>query len=309
MRKHALAIMLLTVAVMYPQKKEKNGTVYKEHPAIVAVEAMQQADIKGDVETVASFLADDFMSYSGTTINKNAEGTNKEDFLKWVENRNKWTSYRSLSRQEPAYPDAIEYKDGKTWVQTWDYLKGVHNTTGVKIEMPVHNLYRLNDEGKIELAIYYNYPIGRDIRDAFSTRTNGTIYNEHPNINTVRRMVAALEFGDVDKAFSYFTDDAEFTNLDMPRGESNSVTEEKEAFSNMLETWDIESIDVRGYPDYLEYEIRNAKVVQSWWDFRVKRKSDGKKLNIPVMLIHDFNDEGQITREAGYYTAQAMMAK
>ena len=239
MRKHALAIMLLTVAVMYPQKKEKNGTVYKEHPAIVAVEAMQQADIKGDVETVASYLADDFMSYSGTTRNKNAEGTNKEDFLKWVENRNKWTVYRSLTRHGEAYPDAIEYKDGRTWVQTWDYLKGVHDATGVKVEMPVHNLYRLNDEGKIDLAIYYNYPVGRDIRSAFAPRTNGTLYNEHEYINKVRRMFAAFENGDMDKAYSFIDENARFSGLEMPIGESIGLEQLKENNSNFLKNYSV----------------------------------------------------------------------
>ncbi|WP_242084693.1 nuclear transport factor 2 family protein [Aestuariivivens sediminis] len=309
MKKHVLIVMLLTVAVMFPQKKEKNGTVYKEHPAIVAVEAMQQADIKGDVEAVASYLADDFISYSGTTRNKNAEGTNKEDFLKWVANRNKWTAYRSLSRHGEAYPDAIEYKDGKTWVQTWDYLKGVHDDTGIKIEMPVHNLYRLNDEGKIELAIYYNYPIGRDIRRAFSTRTNGTLYNEHEYINKVRRMFAAFEYGDMDKAYSFIDDKATFTGLEMPIGESIGLEELKARNSQFLEKYTIESIDVVGYPDCLHYEIGDGYTVQSWWNFRLTRKSDGKKFVIPAMYTHDFNDEGMIERGISYISTKALDAK
>jgi len=293
---------------MYSQKK-KNGTVYNEHPAIVAVEAMQQSDIAGDSTKVATYLADDFKSYNGTSINKDDEGGNKEDFLNWTVNRAKWVSYMSLTRHGEAYPDAIEYKDGKTWVQTWDYLKGVHNGTGVKIEMPVHTLYRLNDDNKIDLVFNYNYPIGKDIRAAFNPRTNGTIYNEHENINTVRKMMAASEHGDADKGFSYFTEDATFTNLDMADGESNTLTQEKEGFLGMLENWTMESIDVVGYPDYLEYELGNAKVVQSWWSARMTRKSDGKKVKLPLMMTHRFNDEGKIIRENGYYTLAALSAK
>lgn len=307
MKKHAIIIVMLLASIMYAQKK--NGTVFIEHPAIDVVEAMQQADIAGDAEKVASFLADDFKSISGTTRNKDAKGTNKEDFVKWVENKSKWLSYRSLTRHGEAYPDAIEYKGGKTWVQTWNYLKGVHNKTGVKIEMPLHSLYRMNADNKIELAINYNYPIGNDIREAFSTRTNGTLYNQHEYINKVRMMMAALENSDADKAFSFFTEDATFTNLDMADGESNTVAEEKEAFLGMLNDWTIESIDVRGYPDYLEYELGNAKVVQSWWTARMTRKSDGKKVKLPIMMTHDFNDEGMITNESGYYTMQALNAK
>ena len=122
-------------------------------------------------------------------------------------------------------------------------------------------------------------------------------------------MVAALEHGDADKAFSYFTEDARFSNLDMPRGETSTLTEEKEGFNNMLKNWTIDRIDIVGYPDYLEYERGNSKVVQSWWDVKMTRKSDKKKVTIPVLLIHDFNDDGKITREAGYYTLSALNTK
>ena len=197
MKKSVIILLILVTGIMYSQKK-KNGTIFIEHPAIDMVEAMQQADIAGDSTKVANYLADDFKSYSGTSINKDDKGDNKEDFLNWTVNRKKWVSYMSLTRHGEAYPDAIEYKDGKIWVQTWNYLKGVHSETGVKIEMPVHNLYRLNDDNKIDMVINYNYPIGKDIRAGFNPRTNGTIYNQHENINTVRKMMAALEHGDAD---------------------------------------------------------------------------------------------------------------
>ena len=74
----------------------------------------------------------------------------------------------------------------------------------------------------------------------------------------------------------------------------------------MFENWTIDGIDVNGYPDYLEYEMGNAKIVQSWWDIRMTRKSDSKKITLPIMLIHNFNDEGMITFENGYYTTASM---
>lgn len=95
----------------------------------------------------------------------------------------------------------------------------------------------------------------------------------------------------------------------MADGESNTLAQEKAGFLDMLKNWTIESIDVQGYPDYLEYEMGNPKVVQSWWIIRMARKSDGKKVKLPVMLIHDFNDEGMIIREAGYYSFAALNVK
>jgi hypothetical protein len=122
-------------------------------------------------------------------------------------------------------------------------------------------------------------------------------------------MMAALEHSDVEKGFSFFSENARFTNLDMEPGESITLAEEKEGFSNMIKSWTIDRIDVNGYPDYLEYELGNGKVVQSWWRVRMTRKSDGKKVVLPLLLIHNFNDEGEITREAGYYTLAALNAK
>lgn len=299
--------MMTFSVVMFAQKKEKNGTIFKEHPAIIAVEAMQQAFIKGDTVALASYLADDFRRYNGFNMDPDAEGSTKQNII----NQSKWWSknfaYLSIDRNGGAYPDALEYKDGGLWVQTWDILKGVHEQTGSKIDMPVHTLFLMDDNNKIKTMIQYEDGwVWKELRDRRSTRTNGTIYDQHDNINKVLRMMAALEHSDVDKAFSFFADNARFTNLDMADGESHTVAEEKAAFSGMLKEWSIDAIDVRGYPDYLEYELGNAKVVQSWWTARMTRKSDGKKVKVPIMLIHNFNDDGMMTREAGYYTMQAL---
>ena len=309
MKRHVIIAMMIFSVVMYSQKK-KNGTIYSEHPAITAVEAMQQAFIKGDTTTVASYLTDDFKAYDGEGDNPDDKGIDKKAFLQRSAYWSKHVAYSSISRQGKAYPDALEYKESGIWVQTWDYIRGVHEETGVKIDMPVHRLYVVDKDNKIKTAITYSDgTVFENLRMSFKPRTNGTIYNHHENINKVLRMMGAFEHGDLDKAYSYFTDDAVITNLDMKPGESHTVTQEKEAFEKMLKEWTIDRVDVRGYPDYLEYELGGAKVVQSWWMVRLTRKSDGKKVVIPVLLIHDFNDEGMIIRESGYYTARAMEEK
>ncbi|MEH6537479.1 MAG: nuclear transport factor 2 family protein [Psychroserpens sp.] len=307
MKTKLIIVTLLLTSIMYSQTK-KNGTVYSEHPAIDAVESMMKAFYAGDADKVATYLADDFKSYQGTSINKNAEGRDREWFLggpKWI-NEN-W-SYISHTRSPNAYPDAIEYKqDDELWVQTWDHFKAIDNKTGVKYDMPIHRLYKMTSDNKIETMLIYDNDLPwAERRRSFVPRTNGTIYKNHDYINTVRLMMGALEHSDVDKAFSYFTEDATFTDLDMKRDESRTLAEEKEMFKGLTTGWTINSIDVRGYPDYLEYEVGNSKVVQSWWDIRMTRKSDNKKVILPLLLIHDFNDEGKITQETGYYTTKSM---
>ncbi len=305
MKKSVIIFMMMFTIIAYSQKK-KAGTVYSEHPAIQVVEAMQQARAAGDADKVASYLADDFKAFQGTSLNKDAKGTNKEDFLNGVKNFNKNFSYVSMTRDSGATPDAIEYKDDVLWVQTWDHFKAVHDETGVKVDMPIHNLYRMNADNKIVTMLNYDNDLPwAEMRRGYAPRTNGVLYDQHENINKVRRMMAAFENGDVEKAFSYFTEDATFSNLDMPRGESATLAQEKEGFKKMMENWTLDSIDVQGYPDYMEYE-RSGKIAQSWWTARMTRKSDGKKVVWPLMFVHTFNDEGMIVNETGYYTTKSL---
>jgi len=306
MKNYLFLSMMVLSSIMYAQK-EKNGTIYNDHPAIKVVEAMQQAFIKGDTIALANSLSDDFRSLNGFNTNPDNEGGTKQNMINQSKNWQKNFAYLSIKRSAGAYPDALEYKDGQLWVQTWDLLRGVHNETGQKIDMQLHRLFLIDKDNKIRTMINYGDGwVWKELRERSSTRTNGKIYDQHESINKVLRMMAALEHGDVDKAFSFFTENARFTNLDMADGESHTVAEEKAAFSGMLNDWTIESIDVVGYPDYLEYDIDNAKVVQSWWTARMTRKSDSKKVKLPMMLMHRFNDDGMITRETGYYTTKVL---
>ncbi|QBA65333.1 nuclear transport factor 2 family protein [Muriicola soli] len=303
MKKVMLLALALGLMTAYGQK-EKNGTIYKEHEAITKVNAMQAAWVAGDSAKVASYLHDDFKSYNGSGTNKDAKGGSKANFAGGAKWWNKNVAYLSLSPSGGAYPDALEYKDGQMWVQTWDQLKGVHNETGVKIDVPVHRMYRFKD-GLIDMAIsYHNEAVYREIGESFEDRKNGTVYNHHDNINSVRRMMHAFEHGDMEKGYSFFSEKARFTNLETPRGESLTMEESKANLKEMMSKFDITSIDVVGYPDYVEYDLRDGRTVYSWWDIRLTRKSDDKKIVMPVMYSHDFNKDGEITRSMAYMSSK-----
>lgn len=301
-----LGLMVFTI-ISYSQKK-KNGTIYIEHPAIDVVEAMTKAFVEGDAEKVGSFLADDFKSWNGTSSNKDAKAGTKESAMKNVGWWKKNVDYLSIEHSGEAYPDAIEYKDEDqkdvVWVQTWNQLKGVHNKTGVKIDMQIHRLYTVNKDNKITMVINYgDGTVWQELRRSYAPRENGTVYNHHEYINKVRRMMAALENNDMDTFYSFFDEKATFSNIHMPPGtKSLTLEEEKEGMKKMLENYEITAIDVQGYPDYINYELGDAKVVQSWWKVRMTRKSDNKKIVFPLFLIHDFNDEGKITGDIAYYS-------
>ncbi|SMG26149.1 nuclear transport factor 2-like protein [Arenibacter troitsensis] len=309
MKKSIITALLLVVALGYSQKK-KNGTIFLEHPAIEVVNEMMAAFVAGDQEKVGTYLADDFKAYNGFSTDKDDKGTTKEEFLGQVKFWNENVSYLSMEPTKGAYPDALEYKESGVWVQTWDHLKGMHNATGVKLDMPYHRLYKLNKENKISTLIsYFDNEVIWEVRRSFGDRQNGIIYNHHDNINTVRKLMYAFEFNDLDAFYSYFAEDAKFYSLELPDGESLNLDEVKERNKKLLETYSFDSIDETGYPDYMEYDMQDAKVVQSWWKFRLTRKSDGKKFILPAFYLHDFNDEGKIMRSIAYVSTKILDAK
>lgn len=314
MKKILMISLMVCTIITYSQKK-KNGTIYNEHPAIDAVEALNKAFVDGDADAVANLLTDDYKWWNGTTANKDAKPGTKKGSINnvkwWKENM----TYVSFDQSSNSYPDAIEYKDEDEkdwiWVQTWNDLKGVHNKTGVKIDAPVHRLYRVNSDNKINMIINYsNGRVWQEVRESHVNRKNGSVYNRHEYINKVRLLMVALEHQDMDKFYSFFDEKATFRNVHMPVGsKAMTLEEDKEAMKSMMEDFEFTGIDVQGYPDYINYALDNSSVVQSWWKVRMTRKSDKKKLVIPVHTIHDFNDEGKIIGESVYFSLTLMNAK
>jgi limonene-1,2-epoxide hydrolase len=314
MKNCIVLVMLIATSFTYAQKKT-NGTIYVEHPAIVTVEAMTQAFVSGDTDKVASYLADDFKYYSGTTTNKDDKGMDKNAYLKTVKTWKDNIDYPSIKRSKGAYPDALEYKDPEqkdvVWVQTWEDIKGVQKATGVKVDRPIHRLFTVNKDNKIKMMTNYSTStVSDEINQSYDERTNGKIYNHHENINSVRKMVHAFENKDYDKAYSYYDDKATFIDINNPDIDKQySLAEQKANDKKMNEFFEIISIDQVGYPDYLHYELDDARVVQSWWKIRVIRKSDKKNLVLPMMFIDTFDDKGKITNEIMYYSEKVLEAK
>jgi hypothetical protein len=53
----------------------------------------------------------------------------------------------------------------------------------------------------------------------------------------------------------------------------------------------------------------DARVVMSWWNYRLIRKSDKKAIILPVFYIDNFDDKGKITSENVYYNGKALEVK
>lgn len=304
--------MLMISIFTYAQTKT-NGTVYIEHPAIKTVEAMTQAFVKGDSAKVSSYLTDDFKSYNGVGLTTNQKGTDKATFSGNAIGWKNGLDYFNITKTKGAYPDAIEYKkDNKeevVWVQTWEDIKGVHKKTGVKVNMPMHRLFVVNKNNKIKTIINYsNQSVFDEIGSSFVNRTNGTIYNHHDNINTIRKAMYAFENLDIDKCLSYYSDDASFQSIHQKFGDSNTKAEIKPMWQKFLDEYEIVSIDIIGYPDYLEYEMGEGREVLSWWNYHLIRKSDKKEIELPFHFSNSFDADGKIVSEMTYYS-QSLISK
>lgn len=306
-------VAFMSISVIFAQKKT-NGTVYIEHPAIQVVEDMTKAFVSGDSTKVASYLADDFKAFNGVGTRTNDKGQDKATYAGNAKGWHNALDYFSITTSKGAYPDAIEYKKDNTkdvvWVQTWEDLKGVHKKTGVKVNMPMHRLFVVNKNNKIQTVINYtNQSIPDEIGASYVNRTNGTIYNHHDNINTVRKLNYAFENGDLEKTMSFYSDDARFTDINTGFDKSLTKAEIFPMWKKFLNEFEIVSLDMVGYPDYLEYEMSNGREVLSWWNFHLIRKSDKKAITVPFHFSNSFNADGKITAEIAYYSQALLSAK
>ncbi|WP_167616563.1 nuclear transport factor 2 family protein [Maribellus sediminis] len=292
-----LLILTLFASTIFAQKK--NGTVYNEHETIDKTKALWQAVQNGDKEKVKTFFAD-----SITVVrNGNDWKTTAERFGNnsgwWVDN---FTNFK-VEDTQGAYADAIEYSDGNFWVQDWLKLTGTNEKTGINLDLHMHNLYAFNKEGKIASIVqYFNNNVFEDIRDAQTTRENGEVYINHPLIATVRKALNAYAAEDLETLKSFYAENATFSNLE--HGYDQSIDLEtranavKESFAKRK---DIHFEQV-GYPDCIFYELNNGFVVYSWWVMSYVDEESGKKIELPLMLSHSFNDDGKIVQEMAYYS-------
>ena len=164
---------------------------------------------------------------------------------------------------------------------------------------------------KIKTVILYldSRPFDR-IKYSKTERKNGEIYMTHENINTVRKVMAAFENKDFDKYSLYY--DESLKVFDINNADFNKSTSLKELIANdknFHQNFEIVRIEQVGYPDYLHFELMDARVVNSWWNVVLIRKSDKKKMSLPLMLSNDFNAKGKIIAETMYYSQKTLEAK
>jgi len=301
MKTKLMTLLLVASTVVVFAQKKKNGTVYIDHPAIDVINQMYDAVNTNNLEVLNNLISDDFKGVWGDEMNKDREPATKKQFIDNIDSWNTKNRYYSLKSGKNAYPDAIKYNDENfkdvTLVYCWEAISGVGGMTGVKFSQRRHTQYAVNSDNKISFSRSYMNQM--PFVESWRSRNNlsdGKIYSNHTNINTVRKAMHALQYGNMDHFYEAFDENAKFDGLFSDWDDEDlSMEEFKTLQADFLNNYTIQSVDNKGIK-YYEFDSQRG-LVQSWWRLSIVRKSDSKAIVMPVMVNHRFNDEGKIVKQ------------
>ena len=308
--KTKLTILILAVSTMLMAQKKKNGAIYIEHPANQVVLDFLAAFSQNDSLAVANLIADDYKGYDGLNMNPDRVVTTKADLLEAMKNWNNLVSHLNIEHTSSGYPDAVEYDDaqfsGGTWVYSWERYTGMHTKTGIKLNMPAHFQYVVNDDNKIVYSrSYVNKNPFTAIRRNSNEVVGGTVYSHHENINKVRKMIHSYEFNDLEGAYEYYNEDTNFKwgSMDWD-AEPVDLEAAKASDKEFMSTFAINTIN-NSWIEYQEMES-GWNFVQSFWRVDVTRKADNKNIVFGMYMTHVFDDDNKITRVRNLFNAAAL---
>lgn len=301
MKTKLMTLLLVASTVVVFAQKKKNGTVYIDHPAIDIINQMYDAVNTNNLEVLNDLISDDFKGVWGDEMNKDRKPATKKQFIDNIDSWNTKNRYYSLKSGKNAYPDAIKYNDENfkdvTLVYCWEAISGVGGMTGVKFSQRRHTQYAVNSDNKISFSRTYMNQM--PFVESWRSRNNlsdGKIYSNHTNINTVRKAMHALQYGNMDHFYEAFDENAKFDGLFSDWDDEDlSMEEFKTLQADFLNNYTIQSVDNKGIK-YYEFDSQRG-LVQSWWRLSIVRKSDSKAIVMPVMVNHRFNDEGKIVKQ------------
>jgi hypothetical protein len=145
-----IAFMALTVS-SFAQTVVKNGTIYKEHPYITAVNDLTAAFAKGDTTAVIKYYADTAKFYDSSSPKKFTLAQVRADWQRLFAN------WDQITIKAMGYPDGLEYTSDPFTVQSWWVVTGVNKKTKkpVKFYEVIFDLF--NKDGKIAVeSTYYD---------------------------------------------------------------------------------------------------------------------------------------------------------
>jgi len=297
MKKLTLTLVLFSLGLL-AGAQEKNGTVFIDHPVLEKVNQLWNAFEQGDQTAFGGLLADSVWVITNGNRNLITREAAASGLKWWAEE----FENLKVEADTPAYADALEYDKGGLWVQDWLRMTGLHTKSGIRLNLPIHNLYSFNEDGKItSLHRYFDPQVFQEINTSQATQENGKVYINHPYIIQVRKLINAYCDEDVAGMTAFFTDDAVFYNTTMKFTDQHKLEEQKKEWQSVFDAVDHIEMEQVGYPDCIYYARNDDYVVYSWWIFKGVRGEE--KLEFPLMMSHTFNDDGKIVNSMGYYSS------
>ena len=300
------SIFMLCSAIVLGQTKNVNGKIYDQHPAINIVDQFTDAFVKGDTLAMQNLTTEDFRWWQ---MNEMRPQPKK---LQNMINRSRYLSTNvigfDIANRGSAYSDAMEFgkgKDKQIHVYTYQAMRGFDKNTGIELNIPRNSIFFMNeDASKIAgLGVSDSQLKWQKAYDAWSTRTNGTIYKDHQMIAKSRLLYAYIALGDLESMRGLYADNAVIRDVmsitDLK--DTRNPDEEIEMLKDFYAEYEVVDVNEIGYPDLLEYEGANDVTIISWWEMTVRNKKSG---NTSTGYHHSqitVNKEGLITSEDYYW--------
>ena len=306
MKQFFVSIFMVCSILVLGQSKNVNGKIYDQHPAIDIVDQFTDAFVKGDTVTMQNLTTDDFRWWQ---MNEMRPQPKK---LQNMINRSRYLSTNvigfDIANRGSAYSDAMEFgkgKDKQIHVYTYQAMRGYDKNTGIELNIPRNSIFFMNEDAtKIAgLGVSDSQLKWQKAYDAWSTRTNGTIYKDHPMIAKSRLLYAYIALGDLESMRALYSDDAVIRDVmsitDLK--DTRNPDQEMEMLKDFYAEYEVVDVNEIGYPDLLEYEGANYSTIISWWEMTVRNKKSG---NTSTGYHHsqiDVNKDGLIIREDYYW--------
>ena len=297
MKKLAIFLILFSLGAMsFAQKK--SGTIYYEHELIDKTKAMWSSLIDGDKDAFVNYFADSIRVYQNGNLFER-KGESMGGFVTF------WSGFENLeiTNDHQSNPDAIDYGN-MIFVQDWLRISGIHKATGLNNDLSLHNLYGFDENGKIEVIYMYfdpNYFV--ETKNSQTTKENGTVYINHPYINSVRKLLNEYIAMDIDAWAEYFAPNAKFYFTSLKPGEYMSLEERKESLTELFSDRKEIKFTQVGYPDCIYYLKDDQYTVKSLWKV-TDISENGEIYEFSLYLNHVFNKEGKVVMEFAYFNTK-----
>lgn len=149
--KKLITLGLIAIATSaFSQGIVKNGTIYKEHPYINAIEQLVAMYPKADTAGIASFYADSVRFF---------DAPEPKHPYRLAEAKKGWSrlfaDWEQITVKKVGYPDALEYSTDPFTVQSWWSITAVNRKTKKTAAFEEVVFDTFNKDGKITSEVSY----------------------------------------------------------------------------------------------------------------------------------------------------------